>query len=568
MTVYGQGGHELGNYWLGQEVAQPGAAFYPAVLLWRTTPVTLLGFTLAVGFAAERLARAWPGQPTAHLPVAEPARGRGDGVTVFGLLLFVLWYSVILSTGDKKFDRYLLPIFPAVDLLAAWGWVCALTWLASQVRTEKIRRHGAFAGVLLLVAAQAAFMWAGGPTYLTAYNPLLGGMRTARQVFIVGWGEGLAEAASFLNQQPDATNHHVAAWYGLNVFGPFYHGRSYDLYYDLRTAADLYKNDVDFVVTYVNQQQRHLLDPTIQDRLGAPLYVSGPADAPLAQVFSWPKPFDHTADRLLAPGLRLLGWNIGTYDPSTGNLRLMIYWDAAELSGSPPADPRIVAWMKDGNGEVWAKAEAPVAHSHPADAWLKRPALAQEIALQAPVGLLPGTYQVELAPYAGESLALAHVSVTGAQLAGPKDGVGQRPLAGLAGAEHAVLFGDSWRLAGYSAQQTGSELSLELLWVALKPGQVERSFFVHVVDDKDQIISQHDGPMARLAGTPAATPPPEEGQLVRQRVRLTLPAATRAGSYHVYVGIYRSSDGSRSPVMADGTQSADGRYLLSAAALK
>ena len=52
MTVYSQGGHELGNFWLGHEVAQPGPAFYPAVLLWRTTPVTLLGLLLAIVAAA------------------------------------------------------------------------------------------------------------------------------------------------------------------------------------------------------------------------------------------------------------------------------------------------------------------------------------------------------------------------------------------------------------------------------------------------------------------------------------------------------------------------------------
>ncbi len=71
------------------------------------------------------------------------------------------------------------------------------------------------------------------PTYLTAYNPLLGGMGTARQVMLVGWGEGLAEAARFLDEQPEAQNLRVAAWYGHNVFGPFFAGQSYDLYYDL-----------------------------------------------------------------------------------------------------------------------------------------------------------------------------------------------------------------------------------------------------------------------------------------------------------------------------------------------
>ena len=173
------------------------------------------------------------------------------------------------------------------------------------------------------------------PTYLTAYNPLAGGMRTARDLFIVGWGEGLAEAAAYLDRQPGAADQHVASWYGQNVFGSFYRGQSYDLYYDLRTAADLYAHDVDYVVTYVNQDQRDLLDASIREKLGSPLFTSQAAGVTLASVYAWPKPFLHTADRSVAPGLRLLGWDLGNYDPASGRLRVVSYWDAGRARPSP-----------------------------------------------------------------------------------------------------------------------------------------------------------------------------------------------------------------------------------------
>ena len=119
MTTYSEGGHELGNYWLGQEVASPGAAFYLATLLWRLTPFDL----------------AWPTvRPYAGREAGNGQAGRRERETWGAMLLFVLWFGVIISLGDKKFDRYLLPIFPAVDLLAAMGWV----WLGGRF----IRRPG------------------------------------------------------------------------------------------------------------------------------------------------------------------------------------------------------------------------------------------------------------------------------------------------------------------------------------------------------------------------------------------------------------------------------------------
>ena len=368
-AVLGQTGHELGNFWLGQPVEGPGALFYPAVLLWRSTPVTLIGLVLAIlALAAAALGR---------LRSATPKNGQEGRSAAWALVLFVVWFAVAMSFSPKKFDRYLLPAFPAVDILAAWGWLTAVRWIArpGAVGRQPANQHEPRA----LAAGRREFeclrpaqdgpswpCWSWSacrrpllvshlPTYLTAYNPLLGGLRTAQRVMLVGWGEGLEEAAAYLDQQPDASSRRVAAWYGSNVFGPFFRGRSYDLHYDLRTAADLYANDVDYVVTYVNQLQRQLLDASIADRLGTPLMTSSWSGVPLAQVYAWPKPFDHTSDRTLTDGLQLLGWELGQVDPNQSQVPVRLYWDAdaAAAGGLPP----VLVWLKDASGEVWAKTE-------------------------------------------------------------------------------------------------------------------------------------------------------------------------------------------------------------------
>ena len=338
--------HELGNFWLGKPVGSPGALFYPAVLLWRTTPISLIGLLLAV------LALIWPAwrnlrqgagytnstsSSSAPVDPAEIPQG-AERQAAWALIGFVIWFALAMSLGAKAFDRYLLPVFPIVDLLAAWGWLRAIRWLMQGTAGLATRRSpSALVGFVLagvLVVSQAAFAVSNRPTYLTAYNPLLGGINTARQVMPVGWGEGLAEAARFLNEQQEARNLRVAAWYGHNVFGPFFVGESYDLYYDLPTAADLYANDVDYVVTYVNQLQRQLLDTSIAGRLPDPVMESSRSGVPLAQVYPWPKPFAHTADKTLSNGLRLLGWEIGPYDPDRRQVPVRLYWDAAEAASA------------------------------------------------------------------------------------------------------------------------------------------------------------------------------------------------------------------------------------------
>jgi hypothetical protein len=397
MTAYGGGEHELGSFWLGRAVAEPGALFYAATLALRTTPVTSIGLLLALSALV--------------LPGRRQRRG-----TAGMLFAFVLWYGFMITVGAKKFDRYLLPVFGAVDLLAAWGWTSAAGWAAGRLRGLRVAPRAAavisFAGTALLVGIQAWGALAARPSYLTAYNPLAGGAATAVRVMPVGWGEGLEDAAAWLNEAPGAGDGRAAAWYGKNVFGAFYRGTSFDLYYDTPLAADLYEQDVDWVVTYVNQEQRELVDPSVRSLLGAPLHTVTQDGVALARVYAWPKPFEHTGDRQIGDGLRLLGWQIGAHDRGAGALPVTLFWDEAALAAVTEA--RVVIWIKDAAGEVWAFDErlavggqqggAPLAGD-----WPGMPVTSQSIVLRPPVGLSPGSYRIEVAPFGGSPSELAVV---------------------------------------------------------------------------------------------------------------------------------------------------------------
>ena len=254
-AVYAVRGHSSPLFFDGRVVlGDPGLAFYPLVYLWRATPPTLAGLLLAA------LALAQP-----RLGLVKPAERR----MCLALLLFVLLFAAAMSLGAKKFDRYLLPIFAPLDLVAGIGWLAAIRLALASLqkarrgpRTRAAGRPGGayrpsalpfalrpvpwmFAGLLL--AAQLACALPGYPYYLGWYNPLLGGAARAPRVMMVGWGEGLDQVAGYLNRQDGAANLRVAsgAWYGSLSY--FLAGE--------QIAPEQWRA-ADYVVLYVNELQR------------------------------------------------------------------------------------------------------------------------------------------------------------------------------------------------------------------------------------------------------------------------------------------------------------------------
>lgn len=212
-----------GNFFLGQATeGDIGPLFYPLVTLLRLSPITLAGLALLV-WRALRRERGAPG----------PA----------GMILvdFLLLFTGMMSLSPKKVDRYLLPVYPMLAILAALGLsAAARRWLPPRWRWALPLAAGA--GQLALVASVQ-------PYPLSFYNPLLGGTATARQAVIVGWGEGLDQVAAFLAAQPNPERIVVTS-----------------LYYDLLRAqfpgggVPLAQwRQADYLVDYVNMDQRELI---------------------------------------------------------------------------------------------------------------------------------------------------------------------------------------------------------------------------------------------------------------------------------------------------------------------
>jgi hypothetical protein len=246
MTEY-IGGHSNPNFFMGQITQDPGPLFYPIAIFFRTTPAALVG--VAALLAA--LLRRWP-------PAATVTGRRA----AWGLLLFALLFTLFMTMPAKKFDRYLMPTFLVLDAVSGLGWAALGMWAYRAIVHRAHRASRAW----LAPAAGAAVVAIGllplhgllnvphFPYYLTYYNPLAGGTRTAPDVMFVGWGEGLHEAGHWLDQQPEAEKKKAIGWYAMGPLSYFFHGESEGILFGSRMPW----LDVDYVVTYINQVQRDI----------------------------------------------------------------------------------------------------------------------------------------------------------------------------------------------------------------------------------------------------------------------------------------------------------------------
>jgi len=219
--------------------------YYPITYLWRSTPVTLIGLVLV----------------PILLLVKKPAYFRVRHLQVIGALaLFAGLYVLVMSLAGQKYTRYILPAMLALNLIAGIGWYWLLR-LIYEPRNKPIAKF--FAITLVVTGLMLSLFWgvvSTYPYYFQYFNPMFGGIRGATRVMQVGWGEGLDQAARYLNTKPDAQRLRVISWYGDAPFAYFFNGKTINMPEDA-TFEELLMDD--YVVIYYQQYQRQLPSPEV-----------------------------------------------------------------------------------------------------------------------------------------------------------------------------------------------------------------------------------------------------------------------------------------------------------------
>jgi hypothetical protein len=567
-------GHSNPNYFMGQVTSDPGIIFYPVAWFFRATPATVLGLIAAAVAAARR-----------SVPFDRPLVRR----TALGFLLFGLLFTVLMTIPAKKFDRYLLPAFPAFEILSALGWAALAVWAGKWWMRRQAARGGAPADADAAGAAapgglprQRSFWAAAGlvlfvglvplhslltalnyPYYLTYFNPLAGGSQTAPKVMIIGWGEGLDQVAAWLNEQPDAENQKVISWYHDGPLSYFTKSEPVGLRY-LNELSWL--ND-HLVVLYINQIQRDMPSKEAIDWYLSqePVFRVDFNGLELARVYdtrgkSLP-PYvglDVDSTAIFGDKIQLLAHELDKVVAAPGDEVFAQFY----LHSMAPMDVNynLLVRLIDAEGnEIWR-----------ADGWpwgaATRDWPVDEVRpdghhIQIPAGTPPGLYKLTMSFYDPSSFDTLPVlsAVDGALIdAGTRDvaliRVGEAPAA-------ATQFAQPWQfdqwfaLSGAAlpaAAEPGAALPLALQWDDLTTVATDYTVFVHIVGPDGTVVAQQDRqPLNNYAPTHLW----DKGLRVVDQYAIPLPADLPPGEYEVRTGLY-TADG-RLPVSRNGEPAGD-----------
>jgi 4-amino-4-deoxy-L-arabinose transferase-like glycosyltransferase len=371
----GQG--NLGMFWMGRFVEDPGPLFYLVALLLKLSPLMLVGLVFS-------------------LLGLRPARERWAEL---GLWAYAIFYLLVMAAATKKSVRYLLPAFAAFAPLAGYGILRLGRGAASAISAR--RRDQAYGdrsltpffrrlfriglGLLLLVLA---LVYA--PHYFSYYNPMLVGWRWAPKTLLVGWGEGLGDAARYLNQRPGAEHTTVAAWYDW-AFAPLFVGQTVPF-----SSENAMRSDYSV--------QRNIPDPNLITYFGRrmPEHVVRLNGIDYAWVYPAINSDGSPPDDVVRVGVSmggavmLEGYAVRPVTKGQG-LILTLYWRAL---GSDLPDYSVYVRAVDSEGQIYARADSPpVMGFWPTSRWEAGKLVADEQVLLRPPETGPGVYRLEVGMY-------------------------------------------------------------------------------------------------------------------------------------------------------------------------
>lgn len=257
------GAEGVNLFFMGQTYADadPGPIFYPFTWLMRITPLALLGCILYAARLLSYLLRLFSKRMEPKFLAAQSGSLQASLIVV----IYILVYTLAMTLGSHKQDRYLMPIFLGVDILAAIGLVYLWDWVVKQglvklkigANAEEITPTSyslpptpfldyAFLAVLLVI--QLATIVPHHPYYYSYFNPLMGDGPMAVRTMRIGWGEGMDQVGAYLAAKPDSQNLAVASRFTHNMLG--FKGDQISLLPDGRWTQ------ADYIVLYIQQVQR------------------------------------------------------------------------------------------------------------------------------------------------------------------------------------------------------------------------------------------------------------------------------------------------------------------------
>lgn len=380
VEVEGAQPHMLGNFFLGKADDAPGLLFYPVALALRLTPITLIGLLLL--------------PLVLRLPVA--AKEQKDGMpAVWRMLAVMAGFAIVfvcaMSLFPKKFNRYILPAFPMLDILAAFGIysvgsvICRHLW-----RLPAAGRRSATTLLLSLVALLSitnAATWH--PYSIAAFNQALGGAPAGARTFAVGWGEGYELVAAWLNQQPDITG--VGTLSRLPIVQNPYMRRGANAQ---NPQSGALPPATGYAVVYISQVQGSPPAAPFDQFYGraVPLHTVQIEGVEYAWIYQVPPPVAQLRPAAFGDALHLRGFEQQGQPTPGATLLFRLQW---EVNASLPADYNLFVHLVNSEGTRVAQLDP----AYPTTQWEPGRFQTTEIPLTLPPDLPPGEYKLLIGLY-------------------------------------------------------------------------------------------------------------------------------------------------------------------------
>ncbi len=384
--IIGNGGRPNGDgqFFLGRNDADPGPLFYLVATAYRLTPIEWLGL-LCIPLVL------W--------------RQRGSLVWPLGLVLggYMLFWFLIMTSGPKKFDRYVLPAWPTLLILSAWGFNHAIAWMR-QWRPAMGWLTPAVLGL------QVATLVTYHPYHLSYYNPLLGGGRVAQNTFLIGWGEGMDQVGAWLTSQRDINEGQVlsALPHTLQPFLPV----------PVQAVEALDRAKANYAVVYRESIQRGA-NPEAYAQIQAtqPLATITIHGIDYAWIYQLPKPYTTPQPAQFGTAIHLRGYSL-SHAPQ--HLTITPSWD---VIGPMEQDLLLFLHLYNSTGNRVAGVDVdPGGAAFPhTSTWRVGQQIAVPIPLVLPADLPHGTYTLTMGlydPHSGMRLPLSKGESANPALAG------------------------------------------------------------------------------------------------------------------------------------------------------
>jgi hypothetical protein len=375
--------HRNPSFFAGQVIYDdPGPLFYLATIAWKTTLVTLLTLFAAFLFLLWR-ARRWR-----------------DDQPVWWVLMYACGFTGAMMFAARKELRYLLPTFPALDVLAAWGLVRAASAVGRLNRLQT-RTWVPATVVAAALVIQAVTVLRHHPYYGTHHNLLLGGLRVAQHVLPLGdGGEGVDLAGRFLNGYPGAER---------RIAGVPQRFDELLEYTFVGSSEGIEQPDVDYYVFPINSIQR-------QNRIEfwGEAWEASQEEEPLWSIsfdgvpYVWIYPaypsnpaafaIDRRLEVPLGDHVHLLGYSLGSSDISAGDtLTVTLFWQS---DGRLVEDYHVFVHLQGVGGQVATQHDGvPARGERPTWDWCDKEVIRDEHVLVSDAGLPAGTYTLSIGMY-------------------------------------------------------------------------------------------------------------------------------------------------------------------------